>query len=55
MNKFPIAAPIADSRKGCPYEVRCLKIVQTSRADDIRPYRLMFLLVTLSKSKSRLG
>ena len=32
---FVSASPISDSRKGCPYEVRCLKIVQTSRADNI--------------------
>ena len=52
--QVPIAAPIADSRKGCPYEVRCLKIVQTSRADN-NPYCALFhyslLLITLSEAK----
>ena len=38
---FVSASPISDSRKGCPYEVRCLKFVRGSRADDIRPYTIV--------------
>ena len=45
----------ADSRNGFPYEVRVNKFVQTSQADNIRPYRILFryslLLITLSVSK----
>ena len=41
-------SPITDSRKGCPYEVRRLKIVQISGLDVIRPYRSLFLLFTFT-------
>ena len=45
---------ITDSRKGCPYEVRRLKIVQILGLDVIHPYRSLFyyslLLITLSET-----
>ena len=50
------AAPITDSRKGCPYGVRVNKIVQISRADSICPYPVLFhyslLVITLSASET---
>ena len=36
---FVSASPISDSRKGCPYEVRCLKFVRILKGERSSPLR----------------